>query len=473
MDKKVRNLFEQLVIISLLPLNAIDFIALFIVTQIYTLLFKKFKKMNMPYYIAFLALFLVFGTAFSIEMALDRSPFFAYNVTLIIIVNYFLPEERKDLFRYIYVYIIAAVILRNTINHILVGAVLLYFLYELLKEEKNKKLYITLFAIFFVFSFVSFQTSINPFKDFSLFMDKKYYKTYENENNIENNKINVEDENTEKKERVKRLFKESETNPIYTRVYKPQETMTQKEKLFLGVLVLGVISSLVIAYYSYKYMTKKDKKRLYISLALFFIITFMGLNTIAHLKPLQYKLETPEFFTSNIEKQISKEPTAINREDNAIAANSTQTTYNGKAEILILKIAYLIIKFSRYVYLINILILAYFIYKILKKDKDSKKEDLKFKELKNEKFKEDKFDEKDIPYLIDKGYIYIRKRFFEKFQHLTPYELLRKVDSPEEFKKLTDLFILKEYGNKDYNLSKKEIINLINSSIEHFKTQEI
>lgn len=104
----------------------------------------------------------------------------------------------------------------------------------------------------------------------------------------------------------------------------------------------------------------------------------------------------------------------------------------------------------------------------------TKKDPLAKKKKKIEEFL-DVQDKKNIDEFekIELAYKFIRNTFFSKYYYLTPKELLLHVDHPVDFKDLTDLFMLKEYGNKKLNKNKIELNSIIKNSIEYFKKYTI
>ncbi|WP_129408799.1 hypothetical protein [Marinitoga lauensis] len=239
--------------------------------------------------------------------------------------------------------------------------------------------------------------------------------------------------------------------------------MIQLNNKVIDVIVLinifiGGIISIILAIITWKLFTKKEKRKIIISLIIFFSIWALMGTGIAYMKRGRLPLDKSELFSGNVNTNV---------QNKTIDANYSGHQMNIFREIAASPRTAFIKLYQEIKWIFFIVSILLGITAVIFIRKFFINQEKEEKEI--EKFSIDKLDYEDIPYLIEEGYKYIRKRFFRIFSYLTPYELLNKIQYPEEFKLLTNLFVLKEYGEKNYEYTEEEIKNIIKKSINFLK----
>lgn len=451
--KKQRTLYLFSLFLTFVPFNIHSGIITLLLGILFSFLFIRIRKFGMPYYIAFLSLAGIFAFDFFIlNLVGSKNLLYSFNLIAIVVLSYFLPLESKDIIKYTFIFLISIILLRNFINPIFPLITFIISLIELFKDQKNKKLIIAVFSISIIFSVWNFNTYYNPFKELQFSPDTQLL----NEKKIESKKVTSQNKTLEK------IPKEIEKNKskFIGNITVKEKRMIKKNNNIVDTIVLiniiiGGIISIITAVITWRLFTKKEKKKIIISLVVFFSAWILIATGVAYMNrgrpPMVDKgpLSINDTPNKSIDALSSDKILETFRE----IANSPRTAYIK----LYQEIKWILFIVSS---LFGITVIIFIKKFFANQEKD--KEEV-------EKFSIEKFEHEDIPYLIEEGYKYIRKRFFKVFSHLTPYELLKEIDYPKEFELLTDLFVLKEYGEKDYKHTKEEIKSIINKCIEFFK----
>jgi len=458
--KKYRLLYIISIFLTFVPFDLNTGMILFLSGALFSFLYIRIRKFGMPYYIAFLALFGVFMfTFFLLNVVESKNLYYSLNIIPIVILSYYLPENHKEVIKFTFIFLISIILLHNLINPYFPLIALIISLYELLKEQKNRKIVIAMYTIFIIFSALNFQTSYNPLKAFRFSPDTHLLEE-------------------------KEMEKKKVTNTLIGKKLKPQKTVVEKKKdeflsnitveekekielnnkivdsiVLINILIGGVLG-IITAYFTWRYLTKNERKKIIISIIIFFSILSLMATGIAYMKRGRLPMADKE-----IEQIISENGTNKFKTNNdAITASENMNIFREIATSPRTAFMKLYDKIKWVFYIISIIfgiLLAMAIIKFMKKQE--KENEIVEKYFIDEQGKE------DIPYLIESGYKYIRKKFFKAFSHLTPYELLYKIEYPEEFELLTNLFVLKEYGERKYDYTQDEIMGMILKSIEYFK----
>ncbi|WGS64142.1 hypothetical protein [Marinitoga aeolica] len=452
--KKQRELYLLSLFLTFVPFNLHSGIVIFLLGILFSFLFIRIRKFGMPYYIAFLSLIGIYALVFFLLNATgSKNLFYSFNLIAIVVLSYFLPLNSRDIIKFTFIFLISIILLRGLINPIFPLIAFIISLIELFKDQKNKKLIITIFSIFIIFSVWNFNTYYNPFKEFHLSSDTQLL----NEKKIENKKVTNQNKTLEK------IPKEIEKNKskFIGNITVKEKKMIKKNNNIVDTIVLiniiiGGIIGIITAVITWRLLTKKEKKKIIISLVVFFSAWALMATGVAYMN--RGRPPMVDKGTISINDNISNKSIDALSSDKILEtfreiANSPRTAYIKLYQEI--KWIFFIVS-SLFGVTVIIFIRKFF----ANQEKD--KEEV-------EKFSIEKFEHEDIPYLIEEGYKYIRKRFFKIFSHLTPYELLKEIDYPKEFELLTNLFVLKEYGEKDYKHTKEEIKAIINKCIEFFK----
>ncbi|KLO24157.1 MULTISPECIES: hypothetical protein [unclassified Marinitoga] len=458
MNKK-RWIYLISIFLTFIPFNWNSGLVLFIFGTLFSFLYIRIRKFGMPYYIAFLALFGIFMfTFFLLNATGSKNLYYSLNIIAIVILSYYLPGIQKDTFkkdiiRFTFLFLIALILLRNLINPLFPLIALLLSLFELLKDQKNKIMVISLYLIFILFSLINFNYYYNPFKELHFSPDTQLL----NEKRAE--EINLENSLTQKKDETEiKKIKDKFSNNIT-----PEERKTILlnnkivDTIILINIAIGGFIAIILAIIIWKLLGKNEKKKVVISLIIFFSVLLLIGTGISYME-------------RGREPMVNKSQNSINLTEkdkpiNAISASKITDIFREIANSP--KSAYVkLYQPIKWLYLVLSILFGILVIMAIKKFFKNQKEDIK----KIKKFSIEKIEKEDIPYIIEEGYKYIRKRFFKSFSHLTPYELLCKISYPKEFELLTNLFVLKEYGEKNYDYTKNEIKNIIMKSIEFFNS---
>lgn len=271
----------------------------------------------------------------------------------------------------------------------------------------------------------------------------------------------------ENKNKVENNDKDSSNikNQSSTLPQKKDDTPTQapQDLMIYQSLILLIALFVLLWILFYHKMYENRKVFFYFTITIVFIA--LSIFTILAFDFNELKPYSPASGTGLTQEDI---------ENNFVYRNILQTYKNinnsEDYEDMILKEQELAIKFLetviRYYLIITIIILLILTFFIIKtKGAKSKKKKPK-KVIQKEKRKI--YSKKGI-YLIDEGYKFIRNNFYFQYSYLTPYELIETVPVSSEFKKLTDLFVQKEYGSKEISVSDEEIKNIIDKIIENLQ----
>ncbi|GAB6188522.1 hypothetical protein JCM30566_02610 [Marinitoga arctica] len=454
--KKQRMIYLISIFLTFIPFNLDSGIVLLLMGVLFSFLYIRIRKFGMPYYIAFLALFGIFMFTFFLLNAVEsRNLYYSLNIIAITVLSYYLPEQPKDVIKFTFLFLIFIIMLRNLINPVFPLIALMISLFELLKEQKNKKIVILIYSVFIIFSIWNFNTYYNPFKNIKFSPDTQLLK----EKQIENSKVNKVLEG--EKYKTKKTVVEKKKNEFLGEINVEEKTMIKTNNRIVDLIIIiniliGGIIAIITAYITWKYLTKNERKKVIVSIIIFFSILVLMGTGIVYMKrgrpPMVDKAINsinPSDQLSNYNAMTSEQKMNIFRE----IVSSPRTAFVKLYEEI------------KWFYLgISILfgILITFIIVKFMKTQEKEKEFI-------DNFSVDKYEEEEIPNLIDVGYKYIRKQFFNTFSHLTPYELLYRIKYPEEFELLTNLFVLKEYGEKNYDYTHEEIKRIIIKSIDYFK----
>ncbi|SHE27811.1 hypothetical protein SAMN02745164_00084 [Marinitoga hydrogenitolerans DSM 16785] len=451
--KKQGLIYLFSIFLTFIPFNLNTGIPLLIMGILFSFIYIKIRKFGMPYYIAFLALFGIFMITFFILNAFgSMNLYYSLNIIAISILSYYLPQESKEIIKYTFIFLILIILLRHLINPIFPLITLLISLFELLKEQKNKKIIIAMYAIFIIFSLLNFNVYYNPFKDFHFSPDTSLLKEKQFENSELNNYLNEQNEKQvvqKKKEEILKDITVEEKNII-------KKNNNIVDAIILINVIIGGILAIVTAFITWRYLTKNEKRKVIISTIVFFTIIVLLGTGIVYLERGRELMVDKEINSIDSSNQLS------NR--NAISSEQQMNIFREIASSP--RTAYLkLYQEIKWIYLISTILFGILLLFIIIKFLNKQEKEEKFVK----EFSIEKYEEENIPDLIDVGYKYIRKRFFKPLSHLTPYELLYKTDSSKEFELLTNLFVLKEYGEKNFDYTKEDIKKIIAKCIDYLK----
>jgi len=74
--------------------------------------------------------------------------------------------------------------------------------------------------------------------------------------------------------------------------------------------------------------------------------------------------------------------------------------------------------------------------------------------------------------LIENAYKFLRVKYYAEYYDLTPKEILSVREYPPEFKKLTDLYVFKNYALRKIKIEKHEIQNILKKCDDYYKNYE-
>ncbi|KAF2955625.1 hypothetical protein [Marinitoga sp. 38H-ov] len=438
--KKERFGYIISLFLTFIPFNH-DGIIIFILGILFSFLFIRMRKFGMPYYIAFLSLAGIYIlTFFLLNIFGSKNLFYSFNLIAIVILSYFLPFESKDVIKYTFLFLISIALLKNLTNPIFPIITFMISLKEIFSEQKNKKIIIFIFSFFIIFSIWNFNYYYNPFTEINS----------KNEKNIESNYIN--DSNNEIT--ISKLSKESKRNFVGNITIMKNKSITKNiDTIIFFYIFIGAIIAFISAFYTWNLYTKNEKKKIIVSIIIFFLsLGIMG-SSIAYLSRGRDPISEHKLGNINIDSKNDFSNNKIISFFSEGIKNPKNVFIKIHSEIIFAIISILLV-----------VALIIYIYKFHNKQK---------KEENNiEDFSMDNHNNENIPFLIDEGYKYIRKRFFNSYPHLTPYELLNNINYPNEFELLTNLFVIKEYGEKNFSYTKKEIKNIIEECIRFFEKND-
>jgi hypothetical protein len=444
--KRQRLIYLISLFLTFVPFNLHSGIVILLMGFLFSFLFIRIRKFGMPYYIAFLSLIGIFSWIFFLLNAVgSKNLLYSFNLIAIVILSYFLPFESKDVIKYTFLFLVSVILLRNLINPFFPLLTFIVSLIEILKDQKNKKLIVFIFSIFIIFTIWNFGSYYNPIKNINFSSDVQLNDNNDTLSNSQTPKTN------ERLEIVKKKYINNITVEEKEQIKKNNNVIDTI--IFINIFI-GSLIAIISAFYTWRLFTKKEKRKIIIYIIIFFSAWAIMGTSIAYMNRERVSMVENEISSlntksNNINAVSSSKIVDVFRE----IANSPRSTY--------IKI-YSEIK---WIFLIISILLGITIIMFLRKFFNKQK----LEEEKIENFSVEEFNNEDIPFLIDEGYKYIRNKYFKSYSHLTPYELLKNIKYPKEFELLTNLFVIKEYGEKNYTYTMDEIKSIISKSINYFE----
>ncbi|MBM7558520.1 hypothetical protein [Marinitoga litoralis] len=444
--KRQRLIYLISLFLTFVPFNLHSGIVILLMGFLFSFLFIRIRKFGMPYYIAFLSLIGVFAWIFFLLNAVDsKNLLYSFNLIAIVVLSYFLPFESKDVIKYTFLFLVSVILLRNLINPFFPLLTFIVSLIEILKDQKNKKLIVFIFSIFIIFTIWNFGSYYNPIKNINFSSDVQLNDNNDTLSNSQTPKTN------ERLEIVKKKYINNITVEEKEQIKKNNNVIDTI--IFINIFIGGLIA-IISAFYTWRLFTKKEKRKIIIYIIIFFSAWAIMGTSIAYMNRDRVSMAENEISSlntksNNINAASSSKIVDVFRE----IANSPRSAYTK------------IYSEIKWIFLIISILLGITIIIFLKKLFNKQK----LEEKKIENFSVEEFNDEDIPFLIDEGYKYIRNKYFKSYSHLTPYELLKNINYPKEFELLTNLFVIKEYGEKNYTYTMDEIKSIISKSINYFE----
>jgi len=439
-------IFYSLIILSFLTFSPFDHI-----TLIFSMIFILIRALP------FVPLFFIVNV---LTVSVLKTPLINSLALVGILLNISFFKTRKEVFNIIaFIYTVSVMNFSlNDINRFFIFVVLVYYMYKIFKE--NKKIYLLIvLVIFILINFFSFEK-------FSI--RDLIYAIEENKPEETIVQLYEEEEDIETDER-----REREKKRIVVQTSEIQEEGVETVKFFYidldNIQRLTIFLSIgIFVYFFTWFITLKSHKKIstYIFTAVAVVfVAFLFYSIMTSLGNVDS--EIVDMISETISYQKDRFETGYERwedfEIELVFKEIEDMNTFEKASYKIINKDNLIVITGFFIMLTTIILTFKFIRKKYDKTKKEIKREIETFEEKIEDFSGEKF------LIIEEAYIFIREKFLYKYYNLTPFELLRNVDHCVDFEKLSNFFVLKEYGKKDISETQEEIKQIIKNSIDYYK----
>lgn len=442
MSKKIEKfilkwIFPLMIIFSFLPYNRFNYYFLFFVGIAYFLRHFSFGIIiNLSYII--------------VSIITNSDPITIINLLLIIILIYInqnIPYLR--VFSYLFGMGIFISFMGSLNFYLSILTIIFIILFSYFKEKRKIFLYLLIPVL--VFSFFNNNYSlINRFEKQS----SQPQKIIKDDINISQNKI-MEKKNNQNENNMNN--QKNIQNNINNQQSQNISIQAPGDILILQSIIL--ILALFMLLYVFIYQKFYDSKKIWFFFSIFMIFLIIGISGL-------FMINTNELkpYSQEDQKGLTSEKISNNLLYRAFINPQDYENMSQDERIATLKTFINMSRVFLTVTIIFLIVSIFFLIKIKGRSELPKKKTKKQVQKEKDKI----YDKKGI-YLLDEGYKFIRRSFYPEYYFLTPYELINNIPVSSEFKKLTELFVKKEYGTKNIDFSDKEIKNLIDLIIDNLE----